>query len=65
MTKISWPYTKRVFLQIRRRTGMRGSRRLREGSVVRIPVGLLLKVLRRGTEEEKGTLLNWLTPDGM
>ena len=44
---------------------MRGSRRLREGSVVRIPVGLLLKVLRRGNEEEKGTLLNWLTPDGM
>ena len=44
---------------------MRGSRRLREGSVVRIPVGLLLKVLRRGNEEEKGTLLIWLTPDCM
>ena len=56
-------FQKFKFPQVRRRAGVRGRRGLREGQVVRLPLGLLLQILRRRNEEEKGKQIRFQFPN--
>ena len=56
-------FQKSKFPQVRRRAGVRGRRGLREGQVVRLPLGLLLQILRRRNEKEKGKQIRYQFPN--